>query len=150
MSFECFIIAALWATTTRFSTEALTPNGYAFAALNGNKMDPPIETNTVAGFEMLEGAGDSIYWILVVKDVDELIMAHIHYGNSTTNGPPVVNLVPTYDEKAVNNSLGLQQLATPMNGTVSFQGNFTSNDFMSSLKGTNMTVFLQDLSAGNL
>jgi len=99
---------------------------------------------------MREGTGDSIEWILEVKHVKELIMAHIHYGNSTTNGPPVVNLVPTYDEKAVNNSLGLQQLATPMNGTVSFQGNFTSNDFMSSLKGTNMTVFLQDLSAGNL
>lgn len=77
-------------------------------------------------------------------------MAHIHYGNSTTTGPPVVNLVPTNEEKAVNNSLGLQQLATPMNGTVFFQGNFTSNDFMTNLKRRNMTDFLQDLSDGNL
>ena len=39
-------------------------------------------------------------------DVKDLIMAHIHYGNATTNGPPVVNLVPLNNEKAVNNTLG--------------------------------------------
>ena len=77
-------------------------------------------------------------------------MAHIHYGNATTNGPPVVNLVPLVGVAAVNNSLGLTQLATPVSGNVKFTATFTPSDFMGNLVGVSMTDFLQDLTAGNL
>ncbi len=77
-------------------------------------------------------------------------MAHIHYGNSTTNGPPVVNLVPLAGEKATNNSLGLMQLATPLSGNQQFEASFTSADFMTNLKGMSVADFLSDLTSGNL
>ena len=77
-------------------------------------------------------------------------MAHIHYGNATTNGPPVVNLVPLNTEKAVNNTLGLMQLATPVSGDQSFSGSFTPSDFMGPLMGMKMADLLTDLTAGNL
>jgi hypothetical protein len=83
-------------------------------------------------------------------DVEDLIMAHIHYGNSSTNGPIVVDLVPLAGQKAVNNSLGLEQLATPLSGDQTFEAIFTPKDFMGDLEGMTMADLISDLTAGNL
>ncbi len=76
-------------------------------------------------------------------------MAHIHIGNSTGSGPVAVTLVPT-NQKAMNNTLGLMQLATPVSGDQSFSGSFTPSDFMGPLMGMKMADLLTDLTAGNL
>ena len=69
-----------------------------------------------------------------------MIMAHIHYGNASSSGPPVVTLVPLSGDKASNNTLGLMQLTTPVSGNQKFNGTFTTKDFMSNLGGKLMTL----------
>ena len=61
-------------------------------------------------------------------------MAHIHYGDAKTNGPIVVNLVPTAQDNTIISG-GLPMLANPVSGTVNFASTFTSADFQANLAG---------------
>jgi len=65
-------------------------------------------------------ADGTFAWTLDVQNVENLTMAHIHWGNSTTNGPIVVDLVPTASEMATNSS-GLMMLVDPVSGNQKFK-----------------------------
>ena len=67
-----------------------------------------------------------------------MLMAHIHYGKAKTNGPIVVNLVPTAQDNTTTGTgaiAGLPILANPVSGTVNFTSTFTSADFQSKFAG---------------
>ena len=74
-------------------------------------------------------------------------MAHIHLGNSTTNGDPIVNLLPTAAQPQEENaSLGLPMLTPPLTGKkTNFAGNFTVADFITTFEGSTVEDMLEQL-----
>ena len=74
-----------------------------------------------------------------------MLMAHIHYGKAKTNGPIVVNLVPTAQDNTTTGTgaiAGLPILANPVSGTVNFTSTFTSADFQSKFRDQAMNESL--------
>jgi len=57
---------------------------------------------------------------LDVMGVKNMTMAHIHWGNATSSGNIVVDLVPLPGEPSVTTS-GLKMLANPYSGSKKFE-----------------------------
>src|SRR5207245_10445048 len=66
------------------------------AILRGSNQNPPVETNAHGVFiATLSADGKSLTFKLIVANMENVTMAHIHIGDSDTNGPVVVFLFHT-------------------------------------------------------
>src|SRR2546428_3218933 len=66
------------------------------AILRGSNQNPPVETHAHGVFiATLSPDGKSITFKLIVANMENVTMAHIHIGDSATNGPVVVVLFHT-------------------------------------------------------
>ncbi|KAI7842628.1 hypothetical protein COHA_003732 [Chlorella ohadii] len=88
----------------------------------------------------------NIKWRLEIYDGVNVTMAHIHLGNASTNGPPIVYLVP--GGNAAQNST-LPMLMPPRSGSnLVFSGTFRPSDVGAPLNGTTMTDLIDTFVAG--
>lgn len=104
------------------------PPFVATALLDGAKQVPPLNTSASAGFAIAIGSNSSA-WVLMVEDVDKMIMAHIHWGNSTTNGPPIVLLGPNGPDADLA-TLTLPTYSPPLSGKIIMANTFTAADIV--------------------
>lgn len=90
---------------------------YASSLDSANQV-PPLELETTASFTMTPPNYIGVcFFTLNITGVDNFTMAHIHAGNSTTNGDIVVPIVPLpiQPQREVG---GLAQVLPPVNGNV--------------------------------
>lgn len=118
--------------------------------LDGANQSPPITNiKATANFTMtLPQELGLVYFDLDIFDIDGFTMAHIHQGNSTTNGPVVVKLIPSQSNwpTPTSTSNGLIMMSPPINGSFEFLGAFSEDDFQGPLENTSMEDFIKSLS----
>ncbi len=131
---------------------AMSEKIYASAInLDGAKQSPPITgIQARANFTMIlpQAEFGLVYFDLDISDISGYIMAHIHQGNSTTNGPVVVKLIPLANNwpTPTMTSDGLIMMTPPLNGSFEYLGAFSENDFLGPLENTSMGEFIKGLS----
>jgi hypothetical protein len=91
----------------------------------------------------LSGDGLSMTFQLIVANIENVTMAHIHQGAFGANGPPIVWLYPSVDARAPLASGGGR-----IQGVIS-TGVFTASDFVGPLAGSTMADLVDLLRAGN-
>jgi CHRD domain len=85
------------------------------AELSGKNVVPPVKTNATGSAEFTFGkTGDIMHYIVHLKNIDSVSMAHIHHASKGKNGPIAVWL---FKGKVVNIKDGILS-----------QGNITSKD----------------------
>ncbi|KAI7839055.1 hypothetical protein COHA_007197 [Chlorella ohadii] len=120
--------------------------GSGDASLNGgNQVPTPVETTMTAMFTA-NVTGDAIAWKLEVFDAVNVTMAHIHLGNATTNGPPIVLLAP-YGDAAETSTL--PEFEEPESGNLVYFGEFSAADVGPPLNGTTLPELLATFMAGD-
>ena len=115
--------------------------------LNGSNQVPPLgvkEVDSSASFSMIVSDDDTVIFWLSIENIDNFTMAHIHQGNASTNGPVVVELVPSakYYPTSIVFEDDLPQLSPPASGNLTYQGAFTSENFVGPLANSSMSEFL--------
>ena len=107
------------------------------AILRGSNQNPSVETNAHGVFiATLSPDGKSITFKLIVANMENVTMAHIHLGDSATNGPVVVFLFHT--ETPVARQDGILS-----------QGTFTASDFKGPLMGQAFSALLNAIMNGD-
>ena len=107
------------------------------AILRGSNQNPPVETNAHGVFiATLSADGKSITFKLIVANMENVTMAHIHIGDSATNGPVVVFLFHT--ETPVARQDGILS-----------QGTFTASDFKGPLMGQAFSALINAIMNGD-
>lgn len=87
--------------------------------------------------------GGSVTFRLIVANIENVTMAHIHLGASGANGPPIVWLYPSVDARAPAPAAGGRTQGVI--GT----GEFAATDFVGPLAGATMAELIEVLRAGN-
>ena len=107
------------------------------AILRGSNQNPPVETNAHGVFiATLSADGKSLTFKLIVANMENVTMAHIHIGDSATNGPVVVFLFHT--ETPVARQDGILS-----------QGTFTASDFKGPLLGQAFSALINAIVNGD-
>ena len=107
------------------------------AILRGSNQNPPVETNAHGVFiATLSPDGKSITFKLIVANMENVTMAHIHIGDLATNGPVVVFLFHT--ETPVARQDGILS-----------QGTFTASDFKGPLMGQAFSALINAIMNGD-
>ena len=107
------------------------------AILRGSNQNPSVETNAHGVFiATLSPDGKSITFKLIVANMENVTMAHIHIGDSATNGPVVVFLFHTETPVACQD------------GILS-QGTFTASDFKGPLMGQAFSALVNAIMNGD-
>jgi len=107
------------------------------AILRGSNQNPPVETNAHGVFiATLSSDGKSLTFKLIVANMENVTMAHIHIGDSATNGPVVVFLFHT--ETPVARQDGILS-----------QGTFTASDFKGPLLGQAFSALINAIVNGD-
>ena len=107
--------------------------------LSGAQMVPdPIKTPASGTLELkVSPNGQSVSYVLTVKDIENVSDADIHLGPAGANGPLVVKL---FDAKAPKKGAFSGVLA---------EGKFTAADMLGSMKGAPLSELLEMFSDGN-
>jgi hypothetical protein len=95
-----------------------------------------------AVFQLSRNA-ETMSFRLIVANIENVTMAHIHLGASGANGPPIVWLYPSVDARAPAPSGGGRTQGVI--GT----GEFAATDFVGPLAGATMAELVEVLRAGN-
>ena len=107
------------------------------AILRGSNQNPPVDTHAHGVFiATLSPDGKSITFKLIVANMENVTMAHIHIGDSATNGPVVVFLFHT--ETPVARQDGILS-----------QGTFTASDFKGPLMGQAFSALINAIMNGD-
>jgi hypothetical protein len=119
----------------------------AVTLLTGDEEVPPRETDARGSLKLkLSKDGQSIDYVLDVRDISNVTQAHIHTAAFGANGPIVVWLFPS----ARANAAALPGGGGPIRRLV-YEGTFTAADFRS-IQGAppmSMSAFLALVEAGN-
>jgi hypothetical protein len=109
------------------------------AELNGAQVVPdPIKTPASGVLELrVSPNGQSISYVLTVKDIDNVSEGDIHLGPAGANGPLVVKLFHTTAPKKGS-----------FNGVLA-EGKFTAADLLGSMKGAPLDELLEMFAEGN-
>lgn len=105
------------------------------APLDGSQEVPPADTDAtgVATFQ-LSRDGESIRYRLIVANIENVTMAHIHVAPAGANGPVVVWLYPDAPPP--------QPLPGTTNGILA-QGTFTADNLVGPLAGESLEALLE-------
>ena len=107
------------------------------AILRGSNQNPSVETNAHGVFiATLSPDGKSITFKLIVANMENVTMAHIHIGDSATNGPVVVFLF--HSETPITRQAGILS-----------QGTFTASDFKGPLMGQSFSALINAIMNGD-
>ncbi|KAL6774354.1 hypothetical protein ACKKBG_A24680 [Auxenochlorella protothecoides x Auxenochlorella symbiontica] len=121
-----------------FATDDDAPLFEFTANVTAAKSVPPIKSNTTAFFAASVANG-TVTWELEVLHVQNLTMAHIHLGNSVTNGPIIVGLLPLGEPVDAFDGSVPPMFKHPRTGLrLAFNGTFTADDFVGPFAGLEM------------
>jgi hypothetical protein len=111
------------------------------APLSGEEEVPPVETlaRGLATFH-LSPSGDKLHFLLIVANLENVTMAHIHLGPRGVNGPVVVWLYPEGPPPQLIEGRFSGVLAT---------GTITADDLVGELEGAELADLLGEMKAGN-
>jgi hypothetical protein len=135
-------IVSLLAGLMLLATLSLAPAAMAqgtnfLAVLNGANQIPSVSTNGHGVFlASLSVDGKSLAFRLIVANIENVVVAHIHLGDSTHNGPPVAFLLhPTL-------------LPGRSDGTIAM-GTITGADLVGPLQGQPLSALVDAIQHGN-
>jgi hypothetical protein len=131
-----FLAMALFAGTALASSER-----NFVASLKGREEVPAVETRAQgqAIFHVSKD-GDSISYKLIVANIENVTMAHIHLGPAGDNGPVVVWLYPDAPPP---------QLIPGRFSGVLAEGTITADDLVGPLAGESLETLLEAMASGN-
>jgi hypothetical protein len=111
------------------------------APLSGEEEVPPVETlaRGLATFH-LSPSGDKLHFLLIVANLEDVTMAHIHLGPRGVNGPVVAWLYPEGPPPQLIEGRFSGVLAT---------GTITADDLVGELEGAELADLLGEMKAGN-
>lgn len=111
------------------------------AHLSGNEEVPAVETlaQGQAIFRLNE-TGDAIHYKLIVANIDDVLMSHIHLAPAGSNGGVVVWLYPDGPPP---------QLIPGRTDGVLAEGTFTAADLVGALEGASIGDLVDEIMAGN-
>lgn len=111
------------------------------AHLSGGEEVPPVDTRaTGQAVFKLSGDGMSLDYRLIVANIENLSMAHIHLGAAGVNGPVVVWLYPS--------GLPPQPIEGRFSGVLA-TGTITADDLVGPLAGASLDDLLAEMRDGN-
>lgn len=130
------VAASLLLLTPFLAAEAASPRNFV-ANLSGGEEVPPVDTNAagVAKFQLSKD-GQELSYKLIVANIDNVSMAHIHVAPAGANGPVVAflyNELPSSDRS---------------NGVLA-EGVITSAELVGPLAGMSMFDLIDSIRAGN-
>jgi hypothetical protein len=131
-----FLAMALFASTALASSER-----NFVASLKGREEVPAVDTRAQgqAIFQVSKDGG-SISYKLIVANIENVTMAHIHLGPAGVNGPVVVWLYPDAPPP---------QLIPGRFSGVLAEGTFTADDLVGPLAGMSLEALIDEIVAGN-
>lgn len=107
------------------------------AKLTGKDQVPPVKTKAGGNARFDLGPdGNSVKYMIDVKNIQNANAAHIHVGKKGENGGPVVGLFAGPAKKG------------NFSGTLA-EGQFTADNFLGTLKGKPMSALVDMIKAGN-
>ncbi|MBY5163779.1 CHRD domain-containing protein [Salsipaludibacter albus] len=112
------------------------------AHLTGAQEVAPVDTAARGQLILRESAdGTSIDYRLIVANIDDVLMAHLHLAPAGTNGGVVVWLYPDGPPP--------QLIPGPTNGTLA-TGTITADDLVGALAGQDLDALVDAIEAGNV
>ncbi|WP_266076047.1 CHRD domain-containing protein [Haladaptatus caseinilyticus] len=122
---------------------AQSEDGVAFSAgrMSGEQQSPSVQTDA-QGTAMVVQEGESIRFVVLVSEIENVTQAHIHRGGAGESGPVVVWLYP--GPKRTNPQL----IAGRFDGVLS-SGQFSAADFVGPLEGKPLDALVTAMEDGN-
>lgn len=112
------------------------------AQLTGDQQVPPVKTDATGEARFaVDPNNNAVYYTIVVNNLRDVTMAHIHFGKPGANGNVVVWLYPS--------SQPPKEITGVFSGTLA-SGSFTADSIVGSMKGKSIADFMTELRAGNL
>jgi hypothetical protein len=107
------------------------------AELSGKEEVPPVKTNAegMVTFK-LNKEGDELIYVVTLKNIENVIAAHIHQGEKGKNGPPVAPLLIEPKKPAVS-------------GTLYSEGRIRAYELIGPLKGNALQSLIKMIEAGD-
>ena len=136
------VIVAVIAALVIGAIPAFAGNSRTFGThLSGDQEVPAVDTDAQgqAIFKVAKD-GESISYKLIVANIDEVLMAHIHVAPAGTNGGIVVWLYPDGPPP---------QLIPGRSDGVLAQGVITADDLVGALEGQGLEALIAEMEAGN-
>ncbi|MEJ2596263.1 MAG: CHRD domain-containing protein [bacterium] len=110
------------------------------AHLSGDEEVPPVETNaTGQAIFKLRSNGTELHYKLIVANIEDVFMSHIHLAPSGANGPVVAWLYPSAPPPVL--------IPGPYNGVLA-EGVITSEDLVGPLAGMELSELLAKFNNG--
>src|SRR5437763_4000790 len=134
------VTAAFAVTVARADDQTGSQWNAVLAGINERPTPRDTHARGVAIFE-LSADGESIHYKVIAANIDNMIMAHIHLGDSNTAGPVVVWLYP----------IGGPPPAAPGGGRfngVLAEGDFSDANFVGNLAGHTMSTQIENYTGG--
>lgn len=119
-------------------TQASIPENFT-AHLTGAEEVPPVETRAT-GQTVFQLRSDGLHYKLIVANIENVSMAHIHLAPAGANGPVVAWLYP--------GSPPPEPIPGRFNGVLA-EGVITSDDLVGPLAGATLDDLLDEIRAGN-
>ncbi|KAK2075654.1 hypothetical protein QBZ16_001762 [Prototheca wickerhamii] len=88
-------------------------------------------------------------WKFEISDVVNMTMAHIHMGNSSTNGPVIVPILPLNASMSEFADGNLAMISPPISGDFEYEGLITTDNFLGPLEGMTLDDFMMVLMSGD-
>ncbi|WP_372638352.1 CHRD domain-containing protein [Fodinibius sp.] len=107
--------------------------------LKGENEVPAVETDA-QGQAIFKVEGSSIQYKLIVANIEDVRMAHIHHAPAGENGGVVAWLYPSAPPP--------QLIEGPFQGILA-EGTITADDLVGSLEGESLDALLDEIKAGN-
>jgi hypothetical protein len=139
--FVLVLVFALLAIALLTSTAFANGRSTYVAHLSGGEEVPSADTNaTGQAIFRLSKDGDSLYYKLLVANIENVTMAHIHLAPAGVNGPVVVWLYP---------SAPPAQLIPGRTNGILMEGTITEANLVGLLAGQSLADLIANIEAGN-
>jgi hypothetical protein len=139
--FVLVLVFALLAIALLTSTAFANGRQTYVAHLSGGEEVPSADTNaTGQAIFRLSKDGDSLYYKLIVANIENVTMAHIHLAPAGVNGPVVVWLYP---------SAPPAQLIPGRTNGILMEGTITEANLVGLLAGQSLADLIANIEAGN-
>jgi hypothetical protein len=139
--FVLVLVFALLAIALLTSTAFANGRSTYVAHLSGGEEVPSADTNaTGQAIFRLSKDGDSLYYKLIVANIENVTMAHIHLAPAGVNGPVVVWLYP---------SAPPAQLIPGRTNGILMEGTITEANLVGLLAGQSLADLIANIEAGN-
>ncbi|MBU6409299.1 MAG: CHRD domain-containing protein [Verrucomicrobia bacterium] len=123
------------------------------AQLSGQQEMPAVTTDASGTARFYVNQNDSkVHYKLVVHQLTDVTMAHLHLGMIGANGEPIVGLYPKEMSSMEMPSMGIgmtKEIHGTFNGVLA-KGSFTTNDLAGFMKGKTIADLVSEIKQGDV